>query len=62
MWRKLLLYGMKTFFFEIIASVAEIVNNQEDGGKFSWTTKKFRINYSFIICQGVNETKKVKNP
>ena len=25
------------------------------------TTKKMEVNYSFIICQGVNKTKKVKN-
>ena len=54
----LLLRGLKTFFLEITASVAEAEYNQEDGGKFSWTTKKMGLNHSFIIFQGVNETKK----
>ena len=50
----------KTFFF-----FGDHHKNRQScwhGGKFWCTTNKMAINYAFVICLGVNEAKKIKNP
>ena len=63
---------VKTFFFlEITCFWPEKLHNTSknfglhktgNSSYLSWPRKKIWVNYSVFIWQGVNETKKVKNP